>query len=250
MSSWVVAVATIVLVLVTAWYVRLTKQLVEAQKREGLLSDSPVLGIRIKSISLGKLWYPERNRRTLRVAIDLENIGVGPALEVGIDSYLELDYVERGGGYTIPARSDESMLPFLKPGEVATERDSEQHFGGDGIDALLENMREESRLNMERIARGGYEPAYHGTRLSVVATYRTIRGQWYSVRLTVPIDLTADYVVLSKERPEPRFPAPDDTDELVVLGHTAAQLVAKPVLHEDVESERAERDARRWYSGW
>lgn len=250
MSSWVVAIATVVLVLVTAWYARLTKRLVEAQNREGLLSDAPVLGIKIVRISLSRLWDAERNRRSLSVRVNVENIGAGPALEVGIDSCLELEYVDRGGAHAIPARFEQVVIPHLKPGEHAKGRRAEQDFGGDAVDSLLENMREGDRLNMVRIAGRSPGPALSGTKLSVITTYRNVRGQWYGARLTVPLSLSAERILMSPGQPEVRYPGPEDTDELLILTFPRAVYVVEPLSSERADSERRHRDARRTYSGW
>jgi hypothetical protein len=250
MSSWVVAIATVVLVIVTAWYARLTKRLVEAQTREGLLSDAPVLGIKVVGISLSRLWDAERNRRSLTVRVNVENIGAGPALEVGIDSCLELEYVDCGGEHSIPARFEQAVIPHLKPGEHAKGRRAEQHFGGDAVDALLENVREEDRLNMVRIATRAPGHALSGTKLSVITTYRNVRGQWYGARLTVPLSLSAERIIMSPEQPEPRYPGPEDTDELLILAFPRAVYVAEPLSSDQVDKVRHQRDERRKYSGW
>jgi hypothetical protein len=163
---------------------------------------------------------------------------------------LNLTTWKGGGGHNLPARFEQVIVPYLKPGEHADGRDAEQDFGGDAIDALLDNMREQDRLNSERLAMRPHDDPYTGTRLAVIASYRNIRGQWYSARLTVPISLSATWILCSPDKPTPRIPGPEDTDDLIVLAFPRAAYVAEPVLKEKIVANLEMRDERRRFSGW
>lgn len=250
MSNWLVAIATIVLALVTARYVSLTKQLLVVQSQEGLLSEAPVLGIKVKSIELSPEFSADLHRRDLSIALDVENIGAGPALEIEIDGFLRLDYVLRDGKSWIPARFEQSLVPFLKPSERAESHSAELAFGNHAIDALLENIKMQSDMNYERIRIDPTHEAYSGTWFCAVVSYRNIRGQWYSATLEVPIGLSHEWVVCSEENPEPRFPLPEDRAEFGVYSFPRSRYSVKPASRKQVEASTASRDGRRQLSGW
>jgi len=109
------AISSVILILVTAAYVVLTKQILESTKHEIELSYSPVIGIRLGDMNILPVFGD--NRRSFGVDFSITNVGNAPAIEVQIDSEIELTHSNIEGENVIPARFEPSMIPFLRQGE-------------------------------------------------------------------------------------------------------------------------------------
>lgn len=103
------SIATVILVIVTAYYARTTKYILEATERQSKLSLDPVIGITIKKIEISKIWT-ERKRRSMIVELELTNVGNAPAIELMLDSEVELRYSNINNENLIPARFEPNII--------------------------------------------------------------------------------------------------------------------------------------------
>lgn len=103
------SIATVILVIVTAYYARTIKYILEATERQSKLSLDPVIGITIKKIEISKIWT-ERKRRSMTVELELTNVGNAPAIELMLDSEVELRYSNINNENLIPARFEPNII--------------------------------------------------------------------------------------------------------------------------------------------
>ena len=86
----------------------LTKRILGETVKQSRLTYNPVIGIKIKSIGISKVFG--KDRRNLNVDLELINVGNAPAIEVQIDSEIIYTNSEIKGEKSIPARFEPSMV--------------------------------------------------------------------------------------------------------------------------------------------
>jgi hypothetical protein len=72
--------ATLFLVALTAFYAYWTKGILAATANQTRLNLNPVIGITVKSITIGEVFGPKR--RQMNVELELSNVGNAPAIEM------------------------------------------------------------------------------------------------------------------------------------------------------------------------
>jgi hypothetical protein len=157
-------IATLALVSVTAYYVWLTKRILEATERQAKLYLNPVVGLKVKKINISEVFGPKR--RNMGVELELINVGNAPAIEILVDAEIELRYSNIDGEEIIPARFEPDMIPFLRPDETTDK--ARPAFGNTLITHFFDDVREASRLNIHRI---DTDPSQEPYRTSILRAY-------------------------------------------------------------------------------
>jgi len=235
-----------VLVIVTTVYVLLTKKLVNAAVTQAKLQSNPVIGIELGPIRISPVFGPDR--RNLGVFLKLANVGNAPAIEVLVDAEIELRYSTVEGHRAIPARFEPGVIPFLRPSEEVGAPGAhgvdriDTHaancsFGDTCVAAFLDDCREITRLNVERIEVDATRPAYEGPLLRVWVYYRNNLGQYFRSTYEATVDVE-------------EIPAPEESADVHQHYVPRPKFHAEPISREQVEAEIAARDTLRDLSGW
>jgi len=187
-SNWVNVGVTVVLVAITAYYAYYTKILVNNTE-----SQNPVIGIKILDFHI----FPEmkNGRRQLSIIYSLENIGNAPAIEIFVDSEIQLPKGNIEGENVIPARFKPDFFPYLKPNETIPEKKGElsQIYGNKLIHQLLidyigeDYTHYEPDLTSPRIWMGDDELRKYKASVTLYVYYRNSFSQYFESMLKVYI---------------------------------------------------------------
>ena len=140
------ALATIILVVVTAVYAYFNWRMVRAISTQTKLLQSPVLGIEIVSMKISELG---RNlRRGMSVRWKVTNGGSSTAIDVLVDAEIVLNQATLDGHKVIPSRIDPKQLAFLPT--TAEPLSDRSLFGKQLVSTLLEDMRKCRLLNTNK----------------------------------------------------------------------------------------------------
>lgn len=233
--------ATLVLVALTAFYAYWTKGILAATASQVRLNLSPVIGISIKKISISPIFGPKR--RNMNVEIELSNVGNAPAIEVLVDSEIELRYSSVNGDRVIPARFDPAMIPFLKSGDSIAGPGVSPGYGNTLITHFFDDARESHRLNLHRIETDPTQESFKTSRLRVFAYYRNSLGQHFRSRYEIEI-------ALWRRNGEKLIPEENETCEVDM------SYIPRPTFHAEVTNgdatanEIESRSLKRELSGW
>lgn len=233
--------ATLILVALTAFYAYWTKGILAATASQARLNLNPVIGITVKKISIGEVFGPKR--RNMNVDVELSNVGNAPAIEVLIDSEVELRYSSVNGEKVIPARFEPDMIPFLKPGDQITGPSVSPGYGNTFITHFFDDARESLRLNLHRIETDPTQESYKTSRLRVMAYYRNSLGQLFRSHYEIEIGFL-------HRNEEKGIPEDNESCEVNML------YIPRPLFHAEPADERAiadeieNRNAKRKLSGW
>ena len=238
-SDALTLLATVALVALTAFYAYLTKGILAATASQSRLSLAPVVGIKVQSISISKVFGPRR--RNMSVSLELSNVGNAPAIEVLVDAEVDLRYSKIGVERSIPARFEPNMVPFIRPDEIVSKL--APNFGNKLITHFFNDARESLRLNLHRIETDSTQESFKTSRLKILAYYKNSLGQQFKSFYEIEIGLWAP---LGEEK----IPADDETCEVHQL------YIPRPIFHaglaeeSQVRQEITERNAKRGLGGW
>jgi hypothetical protein len=238
-SGALTLLATVALVALTAFYAYWTRGILQATANQSRLSLSPVLGIEINKVSIGKVFG--RRRRSLSVNITLTNVGNAPAIEVLVDADIELRYSRIQEEQVIPARFEPEMVPFIRPGDSIGGISLD--FGNTLVTHFFDDLRESTRLNLHRIETDPTREPHLASRLRVVAYYRNSLGQYFKSHYVTEVTIWSP---LGEEK----IPSDDETAEITLL------RIPRPVFHAGISSsdetatEISLRDRKRELCGW
>jgi len=235
MSALTIAIS-LVMVVITGYYARLTKILVDIARKTFNCQLAPVIGIEVGRIYVDKEYGP--GRRGMSIDLTLHNLGNAPAIDVLVDSEIQFRYASIQQHKVIPARFNPSEIPFLKVGDVVCAEPISQSYGNTFITALQDEAREFDRLNTHRISTDPTQESYRMSVLKVYAYYKNAVGQFfkscYEIEVCVfhPKDVEKECFELTKVYlPRPKF-------EVV------------PINEEVQVAEIATRDKKRELCGW
>jgi hypothetical protein len=204
--------------------------------RQSNLSQNPVVGIRIKSMGVSKVFGP--SRRQLSVDLVLANIGNAPAIEILVDAEIELQYSNIEGEKIIPDRIKPRSVPFIRPGEeVAKNPFISPNFGNDCVTHLFDDFRECTRLNILRIDTDPTREPYKTPKLTIIAYYANNVGQYFNSRYETHCDLQ-------------KIPEDNKTATLTQVFIPRPKFHSGPTTKEQMNREISERDQKRKLCGW
>ena len=212
-------IINIVLVIITAIYVIYTRNLVVLTLKQYNMSSNPVIGIKIKEITISKLF--DNGRRNMSIQVELMNIGNGPALDIFIDSEIQYRYTDIKGHVKIPSRFEPAIIPFLKSGESYSGLDIYPCFGNQSVIHFFDDYRESSRLNLHRIETKPYETPYNCSILKIFIYYRNNLEQYFESIYTTEISLfnvepgNDELKVSQIFIPRPRFHAGEASKKMI-----------------------------------
>jgi len=230
---------SVILVVITGFYAHLTRGILIATANQSRLSLIPVIGIKITKIGISEVFGP--GRRNMSVALELTNVGNAPAIEVLIDAEVELRYSKINNESVIPARHDPYAIPFIQPGQIATE--ANPNFGNVLVTHFFDDVRESVRLNMHRIETDPRRDSYKTSRLNIFVYYRNSLGRCfksiYSTEIGIFTQIGAD-------------PIPKEYEK----SNVSQIFLPRPTFHAGIDSkitfeQDLDRRARkRKISGW
>ncbi len=227
--------ATMLLVLITAIYVYLTKKILDSTISQSKLIYSPVIGIRLGTIGISQVFGP--SRRNLNVDLSLTNVGNAPAIEILVDGEILLQYTNIEGEKMIPSRFEPIIIPFITPGEEIKNDMHGLNFGNKCIKYLLDDFRECHRLNIQRIKTDPTKEAYSSSKLRIIIYYRNNIGQYF--------ETTAEAYLHAKEIPEQ-----DDTNALPLIHGPILEFHAGPISRKEIDNCISSRNKKRYLCGW
>ncbi|HLW39439.1 MAG TPA: hypothetical protein VKX31_03540, partial [Brumimicrobium sp.] len=209
--------------------------------KQSKLTYNPVIGIKIKSIGISKVFG--KGRRNLNVDLELINVGNAPAIEVQIDSEIIYTHSEIKGEKSIPARFEPSMVSFLRTGdELKEDFKYSPSFGNACITHLFDDFRESHRLNVHRIETDPSRESYNASRIRVIVYYKNNVGQYFESVYESYLHLGADI--------ETVFPKDNESGTLTELNVPRAKFHSGPIDKEKMEKEIANRNNKRDLCGW
>lgn len=234
--------ATLLLVALTAFYAYWTKGILAATANQASLSLSPVIGIEVKSITIGPIFGSQR-RRNMSIEIELSNVGNAPAIELLVDAEIKLRYSTVKGENVIPARFEPDMISFLKQGEQVSGVRVSPCFGNTFITHFFDDVREAERLNLHRIETDPTQESFNTSRLRVIVYYRNSLGQQFRSHYEVEIC----FWHLNGTKP---FPSDNETCEVDMSYIPRPVFHAGPTTVSEAELDIKNRNAKRGLSGW
>lgn len=186
----ITAIITLVYVVFTFKQMQAAQKSAELASKQMRLSNQPCVVVDISQTS-GSPCFPDSTRRQLHIALELENIGDSPALELYTLSYLELQHIKNvSDGSNIV---DMYFYPDYRKYLKANSKDSVSvSYETDEINMLVEDLRYCHEKNMSRIRTNPSKYPYHGTVLVVEVYYKNLLGQWFKNTLRQEIDWLVD----------------------------------------------------------
>jgi hypothetical protein len=238
---------SLILVIITSYYAIITHKLLKVTRNSQNITLNPVIGIQIKEIIIGKEWGSKR--RNLNVVLELTNVGNAPAIEVVIDSEIELRYTNIQNENIIPSRFEPEIIPFIKQDE--TKCDINMSFGNKFILHFFNDVRESHRLNIHRIEADTNEDVFKTSRLFVNAYYRNSIGQYYFSRFEIEIGII-DIVDSRDEKALTRDPIPASYEEKKVsmIFHPRPIFHAGLITKNEIDNNMKMNNRKRKLCGW
>lgn len=233
--------ATLVLVALTGFYAYWTKGILAATANQSRLNLNPVIGITVKGISISEVFGPKR--RNMSVEVELSNVGNAPAIEVLVDSEIELRYSLVNGEKAIPARFEPFMIPFVKPGDQIAGPGVSPSYGNKFITHFFDDARESHRLNLHRIETDPTQESFKTSRLRVMAYYRNSLGQHFRSHYEIEIGFW-------RTNGEKGIPDDNETCEVDMSYVPRPAFHAEPADENAIAKEIENRNAKRKLSGW
>ncbi len=233
--------ATLLLVALTAFYAYWTKGTLAATASQARLNLNPVIGITVKKISITEVFGPKR--RNMSVEVELFNVGNAPAIEVLVDSEIELRYSSVNGEKAIPARFEPDMIPFVKPGDQVAGPGVSPSYGNKFITHFFDDARESHRLNLHRIETDPTQESFKTSRLRVMAYYRNSLGQHFRSCYEIEIGFW-------RKNGGKGIPEDNETCEVDMFYIPRPAFHAGPADKKTIATEIENRNAKRELSGW
>jgi hypothetical protein len=231
--------SSIVLVAVTGIYVYLTHEILKTTIRQSNLASNPVISIRLGEMTISEVWGDER--RSLVIGPNLANIGNAPAIGVLVDGELILQYSNIEGETIIPARFEPIDIPFIRCGEDLPDEQGHNSlsFGNTCITHLLDDFREEHRLNMHRIATDPSRVHYNASLLRICIYYQNNLGQYFESAYET-------YLIIGKRLGlDDNIPNDNETTTLSQIYIPRPKFSAGPIQNDEVNKRIAERNSKR-----
>jgi hypothetical protein len=227
---------TVLLVIITGVYVYLTKKIVDTTVRQVNIIHNPVIGIR-----LGAMWISKTNdlsRRNLSVSLNLTNIGNAPAIKILVDGEIIFKYIKVDGINEMPARFEPRFISYMRPGEELSAGQSYSlSFGNDGIRNLLDDLRENRRLNMERIETTPSRQPYPPPRLIIYVYYQNNLGQYFQSIYKGNLNVN-------------EIPKDDESVEVKEKFLPSPEFISSTISLKEIEKNISFRNSRRILCGW
>lgn len=233
--------ATLMLVGLTAFYAYWTRGILAATASQTRLNLSPVIGITVKRISISAVFGPKR--RNMSVEVELSNVGNAPAIEVLVDSEVELRYSSINGEKVVPARFEPYMIPFVKPGDQMADPGVSPSYGNTFITHFFDDARESHRLNLHRIETDPTQESYKTSRLRVMAYYRNSLGQHFRSYYEIEIGFW-------RKNGEKEIPEDNEICDVNMFYIPRPKFHAEPAREEVISKEIESRNTKRELSGW
>lgn len=231
--------ATLVLIAVTAFYAWWTRGLLRITAAQSKLQYNPVIGIKVVSATIGKVFG--QKRRNVSIKIDLTNVGNAPAIEVFIDSEIELRYSKINGYNKIPMRFEPSVIPFIKVDEVVS--DLSLDYGNTFITHFFDDVRESNRLNRHRVETDPSKETFVTSRLYVFVYYRNSLGQYFKSRIEIELALWGN-------KRKNLIPLDNEFAEISLYNFVSPVFQAEPFEEIKMQSELSSRNIIRNLCGW
>lgn len=231
-TDLVTSLATLILVAITGFYAYWTKGILTAALSQPRLSLAPAISIEIKRASITPT-LPGGNRN-MSVEVVIANIGTSPAIEVVIDSEIELRHQPAETEKVIPARYSH-MIPFVVQGDKI-ELPPVISYGHTFIERFIESARAVSDPSQLK-----------ASILTVMAYYKNTLGQHFKTSYTIDIG----FLYQKTEHGERGLiPSIEESCELDLLYRPSRAFRAGLIEESEVTKEIEHRDARRDLSGW
>lgn len=187
-------VLSTLLFLVTTVYVVFTKKILQETINAKKLTSNPTLGLKLESISISKEFGP--GRRQLGIQLNILNLSDFSALEVFYDAEITLQYKNISGKKTLPGRFEIGNIPFLKAGE---EKKVHIAFGHTLVKYILEDFRETSSLNFNRIEEDPSRDSFNGPSLKIYIYYKNNLNQYFETTYETYLSLEGNKIPLKNE---------------------------------------------------
>jgi len=226
--------ATLTLVFITGVYVYFTKKILDSAVRQSNLISNPVIGIQIKSMEIGVTW--SNNRRMLGIKPQLINLGNAPAINVLVDAEILLEYSNILGEKVIPARFEPGIISFIRPGEEINDKSVYLEFGNTSVASLLDDFREQHRLNVYRVNTDPTVKPYEASKLRICLFYMNNLGQYFESNYETFLRLDD-------------IPNDDETAELLNAPRLS-KFYAGPIYKNEMDKKISNRKNKRELSGW
>ena len=229
--------SSILLACITLWYAISTKKILKATIDSTNLSQCPVIAFEINNISIGKCYGPKR--RNMGIEVKIVNIGDSPAINIIIDSEIELNHTSISTENIIPSRFEPDVITFLM--EKASKEESFS-YGNTFLIHFFDNSRECHRLNMHRIETDPSKEAFKEGTLHVYAYYSNAFGQTYKSCASFSISLCGIA--------EHKIPNDNETAKCHLLYIPKPIFTALPIKMEILSQEIGRRNKKRELCGW
>jgi hypothetical protein len=179
--SWIVEnsnffqfLTNLALVIVTLIYVIYTKRIVDSTNQQIKFSHSPVLGISINKMVISSRY----GHNNLEVTLEIANLGNAPAIEILIDSEIELKYTDYDGEKVIPSSYKPYLTPYLQINEkFTTKLGTSKHFGAKPTYAIISDFKKMHILNMERRVINPLMESYDASTFRIFVYYKNNLNQ-------------------------------------------------------------------------
>jgi hypothetical protein len=238
---------SIILVSITSYYAIITHKLLKVTRNQQNIILNPVIGIQVKKIEIGKEWG--NKRRQLNVILDLVNVGNSPAIEVLIDSEIELRYSNIQNENIIPSRFEPDIIPFIKQNEKKC--DINLIYGNTFLLHFFNDVREAHRLNIHRITAGTKEEVYKTSKLYVNLYYKNSIGQYFYSQFNIEIGII-DIVDSRNEKELSKDPIPASNEVkdvsmiLIPRPEFHSGLITKKEIDNNINKSNKKRDLCGW----
>jgi hypothetical protein len=259
-SGALTVISSIILIIITSIYVYLTKKILDSNKHDIELSYSPVIGIKINQMSILPVYG--EGRRGFIVDLTIVNVGNAPAIEVKIDSEIELKHSDIKGEKIIPTRREPALIPFLRSGEEIPDSHAHDHdfqialtsqnFGNTCIDHMIFDFTKDRELNLERIHSDPSHESYVSTKLRIYVYCKNHLNQYFLSQYETyiePFRVEGNpipcFVILNN----PGLPN-DRKIELIQEHFRRPIFLTKPISHEEMMQAINDRNRKRNLCGW
>ena len=238
--------ASLFLVGITTYYAIITQKILKVTKNQQNIIFNPLIGIGIKEISIGKEWAPKK--RALNITLELTNIGNATAIEVCIDSEIELRHGSIKNEKIIPSQLEPYIIPFIKQDE--TKIDISQNYGNNFIFEFFHdiNVRHESIIHRRETNQdtNGKCDKIEASKLYVNVYYRNSIGQYFYSRYEIEIGIVTNIDVRDKRNliKDP-IPAPNESKSISMFDIPQpifiSNLISKKEIKNRIEMNNKKR---------
>jgi hypothetical protein len=224
--------ATLILVIITAVYVKFTQSMMDSAKAQFISQQNPVIGIKVNDMYLGCI---SESYLQFNIDFTLTNLGNAPALEVLIDSEIKSNFFHFKGENVIPSRWV-STIPFIRVGEelysdpqVKNAPFFSQSFNSDVFEIMDKGFKKEQKLNQKRIEKN-HEPEYRSNIFLIDVYCKNSFNHFFKSHFET-------YLILGE-----KFP---DYIEVKPYFEPAQKFYSRPISEDDFKEETASRKLKR-----